>query len=126
MLLNHTYTDRVVAVKTAVSVSFQSDLEKAMALLLAAGKSQTRVLETPAPSVWISNIGDNGVELELTVWIRDAEEGQGSLRSGIYLDVLHAFRQEGVEIPYPQREVRVMPTNDMVAANVDLRAAENR
>lgn len=126
MLLNHTYTDRVVAVKAAVSVSFQSDLEKAIALLLAAGKSQTRVLETPEPAVLIKNIGDNGIDLELTVWIRDAEEGQGSIRSGIYLDVLRAFRKEGVEIPYPRREVRVMPSNDVVATNINLHATENR
>ena len=126
MLLNHTYTDRVVAVKAAVSVSFQSDLEKAIALLLAAGKSQTRVLETPEPAVLIKNIGDNGIDLELTVWIRDAEEGQGSIRSGIYLDVLRAFRKEGVEIPYPRREVRVMPSNDVVATNINLHAKENR
>ncbi len=126
MLLNHTYTDRVVAVKATVSVSFQSDLEKALALLLAAGKSQARVQETPAPSVMIKNIGDNGIELELTVWIRDAEEGQGSLRSGIYLDMLRAFRKEGVEIPFPQREVRVMPANEAGATNIELRATKNQ
>ena len=126
MLLNHTYTDRVVAVKATVSVSFQSDLEKALALLLAAGTSQTRVLETPPPSVFTKNIGDNGIDLELTVWIRDAEEGQGSLRSGVYLDVLRAFRDDGIEIPYPQREVRVMPLTDVATANIDLRATENR
>ncbi len=120
MLLNHTYTDRVVAVKATVSVSFQSDLEKALALLLAAGTSQTRVLETPPPAVFIKSIGDNGIDLELTVWIRDAEDGQGSLRSGIYLDVLRAFRREGIDIPYPQREIRMMPLAGVVATNVDL------
>jgi small-conductance mechanosensitive channel len=126
MLLNHTYTDRVVAVKAAVSVSFHSDLEKAIALFLAAGKSQARVLETPAPSVLIRNIGDNGIELELIAWIRDAEEGQGSLRSGVYLEVLRAFREEGIEIPFPQREVRVIPPGAAVAKNGDLCDTDNR
>ncbi|MCY7387983.1 MAG: mechanosensitive ion channel, partial [Burkholderiales bacterium] len=108
MVLNHSYTDRVVSVKTSVSISYQSDTERAMVLLRQAGIAQARVLDVPAPSVWIKNLGDNGIELEMTTWIRDAEEGQGSLRSGILLDVLLAFRKEGIEIPYPQREVRLL------------------
>lgn len=110
MVLNHSYTDRVVSVKTLVSISYASDTERAMSLLLAAGVAQPRVQATPEPSVWISKLGDNGIELELTTWIRDAEAGQGSLRSGIFLDALRAFREEGIEISYPQREIRMAPS----------------
>lgn len=107
MVLNHSYTDRVVSVKTLVNISYASDAERAMSLLLAAGAGQPRVQATPAPTVWIKNLGENGIELELTTWIRDAEEGQGSLRSGIFLDALRSFREKGIEIPYPQREIRI-------------------
>ncbi len=107
-VLNHSYTDRTVAIKTTVSVSYHSDTEQAMALLLGAGVAQARVLTAPPPTVWIKNLGDNGIELELTTWIRDAEEGQGSLRSGIFLEVLRAFRAAGIEIPTPQREIRLL------------------
>ena len=108
MVLNHSYTDRVVAIKTYVAISYQSDTERAMSLLLSAGKAQLRVLATPEPTVWIRSLGDNGIELELITWIRDAEDGQNSLRSGIFVDVLRAFRNEGIEIPYPQREIRLL------------------
>lgn len=108
MVLNHSYTDRVVAIKTPVSISYQSDTERAMSLLLAAGKAQPRVLAAPAPSVWIKSLGDNGIELELTTWIHDAEQGQSSLRSDIFIDVLRAFSKERVEIPYPRREIRIL------------------
>jgi small-conductance mechanosensitive channel len=108
MVLNHSYSDRVVAIKTQVSISYQSDTERAMEILLATGKSQARVLATPEPTVWIKNLGDNGIELELTTWIHDAEQGQGSLRSDIFVAVLSAFRAAGVEIPYPRREIRLL------------------
>jgi small-conductance mechanosensitive channel len=107
-VLNHSYTDRMVSVKTSLCVSYQSDTERAMSLLLSAGKAQSRVLSTPEPTVWIKNLGDNGIELELTTWIRDAEEGQSSLRSDIFMEVLRAFRKEGIEIPFPQREIRLV------------------
>jgi small-conductance mechanosensitive channel len=91
-----------------VSISYQSDTKRAMALLLGVGIAQARVLTTPEPSVWIKNLGDNGIELELTTWIHDAEQGQSPLRSSILVDVLRAFREGGIDIPYPQRELRIV------------------
>ena len=108
MVLNHSYTDRVVAIKTPVNISYHSDTKRAMALLLSAGEAQQRVLAAPEPTVWIKNLGDNGIELELTTWIHDAEHGESSLRSDIFVDVLRAFREEGIEIPCPQREIHIL------------------
>ncbi len=110
-VLNHSYSDPRIAVKTPVTVAYECDVQRAMALLLAAGKSQPRVLAEPEPSVWIMNLADNGIELELTTWIRDADKGQSSLRSGILLEAWRVFREQGIAIPYPQREVRVVQTS---------------
>lgn len=107
-VLNHSYSDKVAAVKTSVTVSYQSDVDKVMAILLAAGRRQPRVLAKPAPGVMMKNLGDNGIEFELTTWISDAEQGQGSLRSSILLEVWRAFQAENIEVPYPQREVRIL------------------
>ena len=106
-VINHSYTDTVVAVRTIVSVAYQCDLARAMELFLAAGKSKARVLAEPEATVWVKTLGENGIELELTTWIRDADQGQGSLRSAILVDALHAFRANGIDIPFPQREVRL-------------------
>ena len=107
-VLNHSYSDRVVAIKTTVNISYRSDIERAIALLLATGKAQPRVLATPEPSVWIKNLGNNGIELELTTWIHDAEHGPNSLRSEIFINVLRAFGTESIEIPGQRPEVRVL------------------
>ena len=116
MVLNHSYTDRTVAIKTSVSISYRSDAECAMALLRGIAVAQARVLATPEPTVWIKNLGDNGIELELTTWIRDAEHGQGSLRSDIFVEVLRAFDKEGIEIPYPRRDIRIVSDASEVAS----------
>lgn len=114
-VINHSYSDPRVAVKCAVSVSYDSDLEQAIALFLAAGKSQPRVLATPGPSVSVRSLGDNGIDLDLTVWISDADLGHGTLRSDILIETWRAFRQHGIGIPFPQREVRLLqPVGDGV------------
>jgi small-conductance mechanosensitive channel len=107
-VLNHSYSDPKIAVKTPVTVAYECDLQQAMTLLLAAGKSQSRVLADPEPAVWIVGLADNGIELELTTWIRDADQGQASLRSGILFEAWRMFREHGIAVPYPQREVRII------------------
>ena len=107
-VLNHSFSDPKIAMTTRVAVAYESDVDQAMTLLLAAGKAQTRVLVDPEPAVWIKNLGDHGIELELMTWIRDADQGQASLRSAILLDVWRLFREHDIEIPFPRRDIRVI------------------
>jgi small-conductance mechanosensitive channel len=58
----------------------------------------------------VKQLSDHGVELELTVWISDPAVGEGDLKSELLKDVLKAYRAEGIEIPYPRREVRMIAT----------------
>jgi small-conductance mechanosensitive channel len=54
--------------------------------------------------------------LELGFWIEDPERGSQNLRSDISLALLAEFRSRGIEIPYPQREVRLLQGNNGTAA----------
>ncbi len=108
IVTNHSFTDRKVVVKVKVSVGYGTDIDKAFALLLAAARRQPRVLADPPPAVVITALGDNGIDLELGVWIADPDLGQGQLRGDILKEVLEVFRAEGIEIPFPQRDVRVV------------------
>ncbi|GDX56797.1 hypothetical protein LBMAG30_09600 [Comamonadaceae bacterium] len=94
---------------TVVSVAYSSDVELVMALMLQAALSQTRVLREPAPSVALSNFGADGLEFTLGFWLADAENGTLNLRSLVNLEILSLFRQQGIEIPLPQRVLHSKP-----------------
>ena len=109
-VINHSYSDKTVRVPIALQISYRSDLDVAMRVLVDAALAHPRVLKVPAPKVLIRAFADNGIELELGVWVNDPEEGRANLRSDIYCTVWREFQAKGIEIPYPQREVRVLGT----------------
>ncbi len=100
----------------AVTVGYASDVGRVFALLLEAARRQPRILADPAPATWITNLGDNGIEVELAAWIADPDQGQMVLKGAILKDVLEAFRAEGIEIPFPQRDVRLVTPQALPAA----------
>lgn len=105
---NQTFTDTRVRVVTSVSVAYDSDLEKALALLEEIARSQPRVLSDPPPRALVVAFADSGINLDLGFWIADPEQGTGLLRSEINLAIWRRFREAGIEIPYPQRDVRLL------------------
>lgn len=107
-VVNHSYSDKKVRIAIEVQISYQSDLDAATRVLIDAATAQPRVLKTPEPRVLITAFADSGINLELGVWINDPEDGIGGLRSDIFYKVWHEFQAQGIEIPYPQREVRLL------------------
>ena len=107
---NHSYSNRRVLVKMAVQISYDSPLQQALDILIAAALGQKRVLSQPdGPLAVVKGFGESGIDLELFFWINDAENGQGILRSDIYRQIWTEFQLKGIEIPYPQREIRMVP-----------------
>jgi small-conductance mechanosensitive channel len=107
VVLNETYTNSRVRHAVAVQVGYGCDLERAMALMVEAAHDQERVLAVPPPKAFLVRFADSGIELELGFWIEDPEAGIIGIKSDINLAIWRAFRREGIEIPYPQREVRL-------------------
>lgn len=107
-VVNHTYTDRQVRLAAPVQVSYGSDLELAMKIMLDAAKNQPRVLDSPEPLVFLRSFADSGIDLELGFWIADLEQGRFALISDINLEIWREFKRHGIEIPFPQREVRLL------------------
>ncbi|GBG15290.1 mechanosensitive ion channel protein MscS [Novimethylophilus kurashikiensis] len=107
-VINHSFSDRNARVQIPVQISYDSPLDKAMLIIKSAAFDHVRVLKTPEPDVLVQGLGENGIDLQLSVWVDDPEEGFGSLKSAIYMKILAEFKAAGVTIPYPQREVRMM------------------
>ncbi len=104
---NESYSDRQVRVAIPVQISYDSNLELAMRLMIDAAQAHPRALKQPEPAVLLKEFAESGITLELGCWITDPENGLGMLRSDINLAVWRNFRQHGISIPFPQREVRI-------------------
>ena len=105
---NESYSDPKMRIALPVQVSYDSDVERAMAIMVAAARAQPRVLAEPAPAVLLKEFADSGINLELGLWIADPGQGTGPLRSDINLAIWREFKQAGISIPFPQREVRIL------------------
>ena len=106
-VINWSYGDRNVRLKIPVSISYNDDPEQAMALMLEAARANSRVLTEPAPAARLMAFGDNGIELELRIWINDPEQGLANVRSDVNIAIWRLFKAMGVTIPYPQRDLHL-------------------
>jgi len=107
-VINHSYSDRRVRVPVQLQVGYRTDLDLAARIMEDAARRHPRVLRDPAPTMLVKQFAESGIDLELGVWIEDPQEGQSSLRSDLYREIWRDFQKHGIEIPYPQREVRVL------------------
>jgi len=110
VVLNESYTDPNMRFSLPVQIAYDSDLDQAMTIMVAAAKAQPRVLVEPPPAAYLAAFADSGINLELGFWIADPQEGTMQLRSDINLAIWQAFQATGIQIPFPQREVRLLGT----------------
>jgi small-conductance mechanosensitive channel len=106
--IKQTHTNNRVRLALTVQISYGSPLEVAMRVMREAALKQPRVISEPEPMVFLKEFADNGFNLELHFWINDPEEGQIGLRSDINLEIWREFQNNGIEIPFPQQEVRLI------------------
>jgi small-conductance mechanosensitive channel len=91
-----------------LQIAYHSPLDAAMQIMLDAAAAHSGVISDPKPGVNLLEFADNGIVLELSVWIEDPELSQANLRSDLNLAIWRAFNQAGIEIPYPQHEIRIV------------------
>jgi small-conductance mechanosensitive channel len=116
-VINWSYSDRKVRVRIPVQISYDDDPEQAMAIMAQAASANARVLANPEPAVRLMEFADSGISLELRVWLSDPEEGIGNVRSDINLAIWHGFKEAGITIPYPQRDVHLRQVVGTQAVN---------
>ena len=105
---NLSLADTTLWQSVQVSVGYDSDVDQVMALLLEACTVQERVLQEPAPTVALSAFGADGLEFTLGYWLHEEEGGLLNVKSLIHLGILQRLRANGIDIPFPQRVVRMV------------------
>jgi small-conductance mechanosensitive channel len=113
-VINWSYGDPRVRLKLPVRVSYKSDPELAMQLMLQATAGHPRVITDPGPVARLMSFGDHGIELELRFWIPDPQEGVNNVRSDVNRAIWRLFREHGIVIPVAQREVKLEMVNPRV------------
>jgi potassium efflux system protein len=105
-LTNWTLSDRTRRLELPIGVGYGTDPERVIALLIEAAATVRGVLAKPAPAALFLSFGDSSLNFELRAWTDHFEEW-GSIRSQIAVAVNNRFKAEGIEIPFPQRDVNL-------------------
>jgi len=104
-----TLADPRLALSTVVQVGYDTDIDKLVPQILDVIPQIKRVIADPKPSVQLSAFASDGLELTISFWIGDPENGTGSVKSDVNMALLRLFNANSIEIPFPQRVVRVLP-----------------
>ncbi|CAN5550621.1 hypothetical protein BH18VER1_BH18VER1_12660 [soil metagenome] len=104
---NWTYGDPRVRFRLPVGLAYGSDVEKVRATLIAAGSEHPKVLQDPAPSVFLKEFGDSSVNFELVVWSSEMSYRPKRFTSDLNFLIEKHLRQAGIEIPFPQRDLHI-------------------
>lgn len=119
---NWSYSSRTVRMQVEVGISYESDIAKAEELMLEAASSANRVLKIPPPTVWLREFGDSSVNFTIHCWIIDPEEGIGNVRSAVLKNLWWLFKENGIEFPFPQRDLNIKTNKEFRELVAALRA----
>ena len=109
-VINRSFGDLKIRIILPVGVSYSSDVKLVEQLLIDAAKevslSSGNILDLPAPSVIFSDFGDSSLNFNLILWI-DNPMGEFKTKSDLRYKILELFRENNVEIPFPQRDIHM-------------------
>ncbi|MFC3167143.1 mechanosensitive ion channel family protein [Paracoccus fontiphilus] len=107
-VVNWSHTNSFVRLDLKFGASYDDDPHKVSAVAIAAVKTVKRVLTHRQAVCWVTGFGDSSIDYVLRFWIDDAAGGLTNVRGQVYLALWDAFKEQGITIPFPQREVRVV------------------
>lgn len=102
---NWTATDRQVRFSLSVGVGYGSDPEQVREALLRVAAQNPHILAQPAPDVIFTEFGDSSLNFDLRYWTVEKVQVPMILKSDLYFAIFRAFKELGIEIPFPQRDL---------------------
>jgi small-conductance mechanosensitive channel len=106
-VINWSLNDRKVRFNYPVGVSYKEDPNRIKRLLLEVALANRGVLRNPPPDVLFEDFGDSSLDFNLRVWTDEYSDRPKVLKSQLYYAVFEKFREHGVEIPFPQRDLHL-------------------
>ena len=120
-VVNWSHSNRFVRLDIHFGTSYDDDPHEVRRIAIEATKAVSRVLDGPGrtPVCHIVGFGDSSVDYILRFWIDDPTGGLTNIRGNVFLALWDAFKKNGISIPFPQREVRVLKDPLPVALEAD-------
>jgi small-conductance mechanosensitive channel len=106
-VVNWSHGDPKVRINIPVGIAYGSDVPKFKRLMLEVAAAQKEVLTDPAPNVFFIGFGDSSLDFELGVWTAQMSRNPKRFRSEINYAIEAALRQNGIQIPFPQRDLHL-------------------
>ncbi len=106
LVMNWNHDHPVSRLHLNVGIAYGSNCKVVKAALLEAAREHGEVLPKPLPEVYLKTFGDSAIEFDLMVWIRNPELHL-KIRSDLYFRIEEILRDNGIEIPYPQRDLHL-------------------
>jgi len=110
--------DRKIRLRLPVQISYDDQPEEAMKRMERIAQENPRVLDEPRPASFLLGFGDNGVNLELRVWLSDPDI-RGVMRTELYQAIWDDFHAAGITFPFPQRDVYIKSASGLAIDPAD-------
>lgn len=104
-VINWSFSDEMVRLDVPFGVSYEADPHQVSALAIEAAMSVGRVDADRRPVCWLTGFGESSLDFVLRFWIRDPQQGLTNVRGKVLLALWDTLKENGIEIPYPHREV---------------------
>jgi potassium-dependent mechanosensitive channel len=108
---NWTHFNNLGRISVPVGISYSSDPQAVRELLLDIANNHPKILRSPGPSVFFLEFGDSALQFELRGFVADVNQAFG-VRSELHFEIFRRFREAGVEIPFPQRDIHIKSAPD--------------
>lgn len=109
---NWTFNNRKGRLELNIGVAYESDIEKAMELILEAAREHPRCMDDPEPTCYLKEFADSSVNFMLFFWVADVSKGRYRAKSDVMLGIWKKFKEHNITIPFPQRDVNIKNAKD--------------
>ncbi len=117
---NWSHSNDQIRLKIPFIITYDSDVEKALEILVESANARPRVVNKNKTGARVLELSDEGVKMQLRVWISDPVNGVVNVRSFILRDIIKRFKEEGIKVPYRMQELMIGDISDEVIAKLGL------
>jgi small-conductance mechanosensitive channel len=124
-VVNWTLSDRLRRIDVDVGVTYGTEAERVIELLLDVARADDRILKQPEPTALFLAFGQSSLDFRLRAWTARFDEWM-AIRSELTVAIQRALREASIEVPFPQRDLHLRSVDEKTAARLGLAPGESR